>query len=137
MAPIRCALALALLGIVCTACSHLDLSTAPLGDQVVRGTVDFHPVAPYGKVSVLVRMVDVTHSDSVVIGEQTIDTTEKPPVAFKITYTADQIEPPKRVQLDVRVSVDGKLRYYNINSYAVTPMNADREIHIWVEPIGR
>ncbi len=135
MAYSRCAFALVLLGLFCTACSHLDLSTTPLGDQSIVGTVDFHPVAPFGKMSVLVRLVDVTNSDSVVLGEQSITSAPKPPVAFSITYSADAIVPPKHVQLEARVAIDGKLRYYNLDAYPVSTMNANGPVNIWVEPV--
>ncbi|OIR18702.1 hypothetical protein GALL_10420 [mine drainage metagenome] len=137
MSFLRLTFALALIGILGTACSHLDISAAPLGDQVLHGTVDFHPLPPLGKTSVLVRMVDVTNDDPIVIGETTVQAAGAPPVPFTISYKASDIEPPKRVQLVVRVSVDGKLRYYNIDSYAVSPMNADRTVRVWVTPVRR
>ena len=137
MSFVRLTVALALIGIFGTACSHLDISSAPLGDQVLHGTVDFHPIPPLGKTSVLVRMVDVTNDDPIVIGETTVQAAGAPPVPFTINYKASDIEPPKRVQLVVRVSVDGKLRYYNIDSYAVSPMNADRTVRVWVTPVRR
>ena len=102
---------------------------------MLKGSVDFTPVEPSKNLSVAVRLVEVSTSTPIVLSEQTIAAKGNPPVPFEINYRAEDIEPPKRAQLEVRVSVDGRLKYYNVNAYPVSLANAGETVQVWVVPI--
>ena len=117
---------LVLLGVV--GCSYIDTTPQPTGEHVLKGTVNFRAPDPLPAGAVAtVRLLDVTRTDAPpeVLAEQTVTNVTTAPVAFELTYKAEDIQPPKRARLDARIAVGGKLRFYSANAYPVSPGNAD------------
>jgi uncharacterized lipoprotein YbaY len=73
----------------------------------------------------------------VVLGEQKIPNPGTPPVPFRIEYRAEDTVLRHGLNIEARISVGGKLRFYNVNSYAVTLANAAEPHEVWVNPAGR
>ena len=134
LAVISAAAAAALLG-----CGHLD--TAPEGDpaRVLTGTVDLGGATlPAGAV-VTVRVVVPMRGDAPlrVLGSQTITDPGPPPVGFRVEYMADDDLLRHGLNVEARVSWGGRVRYYNMNGYAVTLGNASDPHRITVNAIGQ
>jgi putative lipoprotein len=89
--------------------------------------------------SVTVRLLDISPgaAPGLVLDEQTINITGNPPIPFQLTYKAEDIQPPKRARIEARLAVDGKLRFYTISAYPVTPGNADSPFELWLDSATR
>jgi len=138
-------------------CGHIEIKPEGNPDRVVTGTVNFRvPTALPADAVVTVRLLSVSTggapSDPMgvgtsattiaggppdVLGEQTIKNPGNPPIPFKIEYRAEDALLRLGLNLEARVSVGGKLRFYSVNSYAVTFSNATDPHEIWVDPTGR
>ncbi|HWA10949.1 MAG TPA: YbaY family lipoprotein [Opitutaceae bacterium] len=121
-------------------CGHLDLQSEGDPDRVLTGTVNFHASEPLPPDAVVtVRLVDPTGSAGLplVLGEQTIEHPGSPPIPFRIEYRADDDRLRRGLSLEARVSIGGKLRFYNVNGYGVTLAKAGDPHEIWVNPSGK
>jgi uncharacterized lipoprotein YbaY len=120
-------------------CGQLDVT--PEGDpsRVLTGQVeiDGSSALPADAV-VTVRVVDASAvgMPPQVIGAQTINSPGSAPVAFRVLYRADDELLRKGLNVEARVSFGGKVRYYNLNRYAVTLGNAADPHRITVNPAG-
>lgn len=131
--------------VVCAACflascAHLDTSLDPAGQMVLSGTVNFRSDEPLpSDALVVVRLLDVTRADSPpqVLAEQIQKGALSSPVPFSFEYKAEDIQPPKRANLEARISIGGRLRYSSMNRVAVTPLRAEGPIQIWIEELPR
>jgi uncharacterized lipoprotein YbaY len=128
------AAALALAG-----CGHLELS--PEGDpaRVLTGQVVLSEPAELPADAVIaVRVVDASNAalPPEVLGSQTIRNPGAPPVGFRLEYRAEDEVLRRGLNIEARVSVDGKVRYYNLNRYVVTLANASDPHRIYVNPVG-
>jgi uncharacterized lipoprotein YbaY len=132
--------ALALCVLWCAGCGHFDTTPQPVGDRTLSGKVNIRSeVALAPGAVVTVRLLDVSQPDAPgkVLDEQTITTTGNPAVAFRLAYKAEDIQPPKRARIDARLAVDGKLRFYTVTAYPVTPGNADAPFDLWLDSASR
>jgi putative lipoprotein len=134
----RCAL-LALAGTLALAgCGQLDLT--PEGDpgRVATGRVELSDGAalPPGAI-VTVRVVDtsVTGMPPEVLGSQTLRDPGAPPIPFRVIYRAEDEVLRHGLNLEARVSIDGKVKYFNMSQYALTLGNAADPHRIIVNPI--
>ena len=121
-------------------CSHIEIKPEGNPDRVITGTVNFRiPAELPPDASVTVRLLGASSSvgSPEVLGEQQIKNPGTPPIAFRIEYFAPDALLRGGLSLDARVAIGGKLRFYNINSYPVTPSNAADPHEIWVDPTGR
>ena len=133
-------LALPICVLLCAGCGHLDTTPEPVGNRTLNGMVNYHSaVALAPGATVTVRLLDISPgaAPGLVLDEQTIAITGNPPVPFQLTYKAEDIQPPKRARVEARLAVDGKLRFYTITAYPVTPGNADTQIDLWMDSATR
>jgi putative lipoprotein len=138
MRPFFCLLAVAAaLGVA--GCGQLDFT--PEGDpsRVLTGQVDIdgNSALPPDAV-VTVRVVDASAvgMPPQVIGAQTINNPGSAPIAFRVLYRADDELLRKGLNIEARVSFGGKIRFFNLNRYAVTLGNAADPHRITVNPSG-
>ena len=147
MKRLRIAAQVALLSLLTGGCGHLDLTPEGKSDRVVVGSVDFgNPIALPADSVVVVRVVDATRvtetspaqvigSPSVgqkpvtlppkVLGEQIIRNPGQAPVPFRIEYTAMDEQLRHGINIEARVSFGGRVRYFNLDSVAITLNNLD------------
>ena len=71
-----------------------------------------------------------------VLGAQTIASPGSLPVAFSVEYRAEDDLLRKGLDIEVRVSFGGKVRYFNRNKYVVTLGNVDDTHRINVDSSG-
>ena len=129
-------LALPICVLLCAGCGHLDTTPSPVGDRTLNGTVNYRSAVALAPGAVVtVRLLDVSPdaAPGQVLDEQTISLTGNPPAPFQLTYKAEDIQPPKRARVEARLAVDGKLRFYTITAYPVTPGNADSPFELWLD----
>jgi uncharacterized lipoprotein YbaY len=129
------AAALALCG-----CGHLDLSPEGSPLRVLTGQVELGEAELLPRdASVTVRVVDMTAAGvpPQVLGSQTLASPGAAPVAFRVEYTADDETLRRGLNIEARISFGGKVRYYNVNRYAVTLANASEPHRVHVSPVGR
>lgn len=120
-------------------CGQMDLT--PEGDpgRVLTGTVDVGgEVALPPDTTVTVRVVDTSNAGMppVVLGSQTITNPGAAPIGFRVEYRAEDELLRQGLNVEARISFGGKVRYYNLNRYAVTLGNAADEHRITVVPVG-
>ena len=72
----------------------------------------------------------------VVLGSQTITNPGVAPIAFRVVYRAEDEALRVGLNVEARISYGGKVRYYNVNNYAVTLGNAADVHRITVIPTG-
>jgi uncharacterized lipoprotein YbaY len=120
-------------------CGHLDLT--PEGDpaRVLTGQVQIgDAIALPADTVITVRVVDATAVGvpPQVLGSQTIKDPGAAPVSFRVEYRADDEMLRKGLNVEARISFGGKIRYFNLNRYAVTLGNAADPHRINVDPAG-
>jgi uncharacterized lipoprotein YbaY len=136
--PLLCLVALAAaLGFA--GCGQLDVT--PEGDpaRVLTGQVQIGEDVPLPADTVVtVRVVDATAVGvpPLVLGSQTIKNPGVAPVSFRVEYRADDDLLRRGLNVEARVSFGGKIRYFNLNRYAVTLGNAADPHRINVNPAG-
>lgn len=149
--------ALAGLAIFFAGCGSMEIDTRlpnPNPNRVVTGTVelgDLGDVPPGAEVSV--RVLDTIQPDfrsptavlgepstqtpgvqlpPQVVGEEDIKNASGSSIPFAVHYTANEDQLRAGLVLDARVSIDGKVRYYNASSYSLNLANAADPHHIYV-----
>ena len=118
-------------------CGQLDLT--PEGDpsRALVGQVDYSSDGPLPPGAVLtVRVVDASAMPPNVLGTQTIENPGASPVAFHVNYFAVDDLLRRGVNVEARLSVGGKVRYYNVNHYVVTLGSAGDSLRVHVNPMG-
>jgi uncharacterized lipoprotein YbaY len=120
-------------------CGQLDL--APEGDpgRLLTGRIELEDGAALPADAVItVRVVDPSNTGMPpeVLGSQTLNNPGSAPVEFRVVYRAEDELLRRGLNIEVRVSYGGKVRYFNRNRYAVTPGNAADTHRITVNPIG-
>jgi uncharacterized lipoprotein YbaY len=115
-------------------CGHLDL--VPIGepDRVLTGSVRFPEGSdlPPG-MSVQVRVLDETKpGPPMVLGDQTITDPSDFPVQFKVEFDAEDDLLRLGLNIEVRVSYDGKVQYENRSGNLVNSndINEPHEIRV-------
>jgi uncharacterized lipoprotein YbaY len=124
----------------CAGCGHIDLT--PEGDplRVLNGEVILGDSAELPQDTVVsVRLVDTSQVGQPpgVLGSQVLKGPFQGPIAFRIEYTAEDDVLRRGLNVEARVSVSGRVRYYNINSHVVTLSNATDVHRITVDPTGK
>jgi putative lipoprotein len=121
-------------------CGHLDVPPEGSPLRVLTGQVELgDAMALPPDTSVTVRVVDMTAAGMPpqVLGSQTITNPGPAPVPFRVEYTADDETLRRGLNIEARVSFGGKVRYYNVNRYAVTLGNASDPHRVTMTPAGR
>jgi uncharacterized lipoprotein YbaY len=129
-------------------CGGVQMDTKiddPNANRVVTGTVEVGDgvVLPPDAV-VAVRVEDVAHQGykdqnaamlgnpnapqpvtmpPEVIGEQRIDHPQGPSIPFSVKFSATDQQMAGGLVLEARVSFGGKVRYFNVDSYAINSLN--------------
>jgi uncharacterized lipoprotein YbaY len=120
-------------------CGHLDLSGEGDPARVAVGEVDLGGPQPLpAGTTVTVRVLDASHPGAPpdVLGSQTITAPATAPVAFRVEYRADDDLLRHGVNLEARVSFDGRVRYVSATSYSFSLGNAAEAHRIRVVPAG-
>jgi hypothetical protein len=141
-----CAALAAALGV---GCSHLDFAAPGDPDRVLVGTVSYsgtipdnaevlvrvvdrnpppanaNPLTPPGQMPQFNRPVTATISTEAVVaqqelGVQIIKHPGPSPVPYRIEYRAEDEVLRHGVNIEVRISYDGRVRMFNSNQYSVT-----------------
>ena len=151
--------AFAAISLLCAGgCGHLDLTPEGDPNRVLTGTVDFDVATTLPADAVIVvRVVDPTGltetppaqvlgspmaSESTaslppkVLGEQVIRGPVQAPIPFNIDYKAGDEQLRRGLNIQVRVSSGGRLRYFNVNSFAITLNNVNDPHTILVNPVN-
>jgi uncharacterized lipoprotein YbaY len=120
-------------------CGQLDLT--PEGDpsRVLVGEIELGQSGTLPADAVVtVRVVDASNAGMPpqVLGSQTIRDPGPPPISFRVEYRAEDEVLRRGLNIEVRVSYGGKVRYFNLNRYAVTLGNASETHRINVNPVG-
>ena len=142
-------------------CGRMALDLAPEGNpnRVLTGAVDFRePFSLPPDAVLVVRVVDpnrVTETAPTailgepstvplqsklppkILGEQTIRNLGGPPIPFRVEYTAVDEQLRRGLNVEARIAYGGKVRFLNVNSYAVTLGNASDSHTIWVNRIEK
>jgi|CZKI01.1.fsa_nt_gi uncharacterized lipoprotein YbaY len=134
IALLSAAAALALSG-----CGQLDLT--PEGDpsRAANGRIDLGEAAALPADTVVtVRVVDSSAAGMPpeVLGTQTLRNPGAAPIAFRVEYRAEDELLRRGLNIEVRISYGGRVRYFNRNQYALTLGNAANEHRITVNPTG-
>jgi len=129
-------------------CGGMQMDTKPAdsdGNRVVTGTVEVGDgvTLPPDAVAA-VRVVDVAHRGykdqnalalgkpnstpgvdlpPQVIGEQRIDHPQGPSIPFAVKFSATDLQMEGGLILEARVSYGGKVKFFNVDSYAVNSAN--------------
>src|ERR1019366_7381288 len=69
-------------------------------------------------------------------GTQTLRNPGAAPIAFRVEYRAEDELLRRGLNIEVRISYGGRVRYFNRNQYALTLGNAANEHRITVNPTG-
>lgn len=139
-------------------CGHLDVAASRDSNRVLQGKVNVGALVPAGT-EVVVRLVSSPSAAPVrppvgdlpvatrastpasateqVLGEdrQTLATGTTQPVPFRIEYQADDAMLRRGLNLDVRISVEGRLRYRTISAHVVTLASSPYPQEVAVQPV--
>ena len=120
-------------------CGHLDL--VPIGEpeRVLTGTVKFPEGTDLQPGAVVqVRVLDETKAGPpMVLGDQTITDPQTDPVEFKVEFNAEDDLLRLGLNIEVRVSFNGRLKYENRAGNLVTSNDVDRPHEIRVSPTSQ
>jgi len=123
-------------------CEHINITPEGNPERVLNGVVSLHAALPAGT-EILVRLLDITPSEKVamnpgaelplgnrgrplpverVLGEyrRTLDALVTESVPFQIEYQADDSQLRHGLNVDVRITFGGRVRYRTINAHVVT-----------------
>jgi uncharacterized lipoprotein YbaY len=155
---LRSALAAFSLLLVTAGCSHLDLTPETDPNRVVAGTVNFRSTLPAGA-EVYVRVIDPSTSEPPrpipatdvplgdrakvqmtterVLGDQTIKLAlaTHEPVPFRIEFRADDALLRHGLNLDARISYEGRVHHRTLNARAISLGSVRYPQEVTVEPI--
>jgi uncharacterized lipoprotein YbaY len=160
MNPFRSPQAVLLAGLLAAGCGHLDVTPHADPDRVLSGTVNLYngPDTLPDDTVIIIRVVDAvppkpaasTQADPTlrrpvpppdmppeVLGEKTIAHPGSAPVPFEVEYRAEAAQLEHGLNVEVRVSYGGRVRYLNQNRYSIGLNDADIPHAIWVGPVGR
>ena len=130
--------AAALAALAFAGCGQLDLT--PEGDpaRVLVGSVELeNGSALPAAATVTVRVVDNSNlgMPPQVLGSKTVSNPGgDAPVGFRVEYRAEDELLRTGLNVEVRVSYGGKVRYYNRNGYSINLGNATDSHRITVQP---
>ncbi len=136
----RGALAILLCGLggLLASCAQIELSPVGNPERVVVGTVDTgrEGALPADAV-VVVRVVDASNpaAPPQVLGSQTIRSPGVAPIAFRVEYRAEDDLLRQGLNIEARVSYDGRVQFYNVSKHLLALSNATQPHRVAVVPI--
>lgn len=138
-------------------CQQLDLAREGDPQRTLNGTVNLRGEVLFPPdTEVVVRVIETTTTDRPrnlastevplgdrgtvdkrerVLGEQVIKAPGVQPVAFQVDYRADETMLRHGLNVDVRISCDGKVRYRTLEAHVVTLSSAPFPHAVWVEAV--
>lgn len=118
-------------------CGELDLTPEGNPARVLNGEIrlaDATDLPAHSTATVRVVDESVIGAPPNIVGSQTLEDLGAPPFAFRVEYRADDNLLRHGLNIEVRVSYGGAVRYYNRNRYAVTLGNAADPHRVTVDP---
>ena len=106
---------------------------------MLTGTVNYRVRIALSPSAVMtVRMLDVTQKEApaIVLGEKSISNPGNSPIAFSLAYPFGGISPTRNYVIDARIELEGRLRFYTMEPYVVTPQNAADSHEVWLQLTG-
>ena len=158
--PCLPALALAVL-LAVAGCNSMSLDIRPEGDpnRVLNGTINYgseKPLPPDAEI--VVRVLDVASVEQTrsaanrdlpiaprppvalpptVLAEQTIKSPGASPVPFRLEFRASDALLRHGLNIDARISFDGRVRFRTVNAHVVTLSSVGVSHEVWVAVTGR
>jgi uncharacterized lipoprotein YbaY len=122
-------LILAALGLAFLAagCGHMDLTPEGDPNRILTGTVETRdPMLLPRDAVAMVRVLDSSRADMPpqVLGDVEIRNPGATPIPFRIEYRADDALLLRGLNVEARISYDGKVRYSTLNQVGLTMRNA-------------
>lgn len=115
-------------------------SHSPAQSKTVTGNVTYRErIALPPSAVVKVQLVDVSRADApaTVVGEQVITAAGRQvPFAFEIAYDPKRIEERFNYAVQVRIEVDGQLRFINDQRYPALTRGAGDRIDLLLRAVG-
>ncbi|MBW7894413.1 MAG: YbaY family lipoprotein [Opitutaceae bacterium] len=137
MTAIRLSLLLLVCGVLagCASDKALIREMRPTMTGTVRCQT---PLALPRNAVLTVRLLDVSRTDipPAVLSERSTSNPGEAPIPFKLYYPYGGIPDEGRYVIEARIEVEGRLRYYSVESHLVTPQNAAQSHEVWVEVAG-
>jgi putative lipoprotein len=106
---------------------------------MLTGTVNYRVRIALSPSAVMtLRMLDVTQKDTpaIVLAEKSISNPGNSPIDFSLAYPFGGISPTRNYVIDARIEVEGRLRFYTMEPYVVTPQNAADSHEVWLQLAG-
>ncbi len=103
---------------------------------VIFGTVNYRERIALDSDAVLtVRLLDVTSADApaVVLADKSMSSPGNPPIAFELPYPVRSVQEGRKITLEARIEVAGKLRFYSMTTHPVTPASVEVAHEVWLE----
>lgn len=116
-------------------CASKKTTTGGTG-PVIFGTVNYRVRMALPSDAVLtVRLLDVSRADApaVVLADKSMSAPGNPPIAFELPYPVRSVQDGRRLTLEARIEVAGKLRFFSTTMTPVTPDTVVVPHEIWVE----
>ena len=140
-----------------TGCGHIDVTPEGSPDRVLTGTLNFLTALPAGT-EIQLRVIDPTPSavgpvrmqqdlplatrpepmvTERVLAEERIEleALAPDPVPFRIAYRAEDYILRYGLNLDVRVSYGGRVRYRTLNAHVITLASSAYRQEVWLQPV--
>ncbi|MBE35011.1 MAG: lipo-like protein [Opitutaceae bacterium] len=106
---------------------------------MLTGTVNYRVRIALSPSAVMtVRLLDVTQKEApaIVLGEKSISNPGNSPISFSLAYPFGGISPSRNYVIDARIELEGRLRFYAMEPYVVTPQNAADPHAVWLQLTG-
>jgi uncharacterized lipoprotein YbaY len=124
-----------LAAVMTAGCGHLNL--VPIGEpeRVLTGTVSFpEEITLPQDATVEVRVLDEGNASlPLVLGDQTITNPSVYPIPFKVEYNAEDDLLRRGLNIEVRVSYGGSVRYSNTHGTLLTANDVNEPHNVRVE----
>lgn len=139
-------------------CQHLDVSSHGYPDRLLRGTVTSQATVPAGA-EIVVRLIDPATAGEAIapvrsdlplgdrarppaierpVGEYRIvlDAMTTEPVPFELEYRAEDTTLRHGLNVDVKISYGGRLRFRTLSAHVVTLASSPFPQDIAVQPVS-
>lgn len=139
-----------------TGCAQLDVAPESSQDRVLTGTINVRATVPAGA-QILIRVIDVSNREVGSLADNNLPLANRPrpvpvervlgaqtltlpaatnePVPFRVEYRADDALLRHGLNIDVRISVDGKLRHRSVNAHVLTQASSPFPHEVVVDPV--